>query len=474
VTAIDLDRSPPGVESRDVVLVVGPRLAGTTSLIRVLGDRMPEHTFVESGELDPAQAPAAVVFTVSASAPLAESDCALLDSAARHTELVIGVVSKIDTHRTWREVVAADRALLTRRAHRYAGVPWVGVAAAPDLGAPRTDELVDLLRKRLSDPGVARRNRLRAWESRLRSSIGQYRSDGSDRLVRVRALHKSRTDILSGRRQGKSERMIALRSELKQARVQLGHLARNRATALRSELAEDVAQLTRRGIGTFEAHARTRVREAVDEVEEASTDRLVHLATGLHLPAPAPVASPPMPEIPAPPLTSRRQETQLIMVLGAGFGLGTALVVTRLVAGIAPGMTVAGLVVGGLAGLALTVWVVGIRGLLHDRGVLDRWVGDVVNVLRSAAEERVATRVLDAETVLLSDLAGRDERDGAEAAERVAEIDAELHAYAVQTVRAAEVRDRRLPPLLAALETVRAELYGSVGPASPSAESIHP
>jgi hypothetical protein len=151
------------------------------------------------------------------------------------------------------------------------------------------------------------------------------------------------------------------------------------------------------------------------------------------------------------------------MILGAGFGLGVALVVTRLFAGLAPGMTVAGLVVGGTIGLVLTVWVVGIRGLLHDRGVLDRWVTDVINVLRSTLEERIATRLLVAEAALSSELAHRDEVESASAADQVAEIDAELREHAVQTARAAKVRDRRLPPLLQAVEAVRSELYGCVG-----------
>ena len=112
-------------------------------------------------------------------------------------------------------------------------------------------------------------------------------------------------------------------------------------------------------------------------------------------------------------------------------------------------------------GLLVTVWVVGIRGLLHDRAVLDRWVTDVTATLRSTVEERVATRVLAAETALTSDLAARDEAESATAADRVAEIDAELREHAVATAKAAVVRDRRLPPLQQALDAVRAELYGS-------------
>jgi hypothetical protein len=129
--------------------------------------------------------------------------------------------------------------------------------------------------------------------------------------------------------------------------------------------------------------------------------------------------------------------------------------------------------VGGAIGLTLTVWVVGIRGLLHDRGVLDRWITDVIGVLRSTVDERVASRILIAETALCSELAHRDEVDGAATADRVAEIDAELREYAVVAGRAAKVMDTRLPPLLRELEAVRMELYGSVIPEKPLAESIH-
>ena len=162
-----------------------------------------------------------------------------------------------------------------------------------------------------------------------------------------------------------------------------------------------------------------------------------------------------------PPLKSRRLETQLVMILGAGFGFGVALAVTRLFAGLAPGLTIAGLIAGGVVGLLLTVWVVGIRALLHDRAVLDRWVGDVTAALRSVVEERVATRVLAAETALTTDLAAHDEVESATAADRVADIDAELREHAVATAKAAAVRDRRLPPLQQALDAVSAELYGS-------------
>jgi len=462
LTAIDPGLSSPGVDSRAVVLVAGPWLAGTTSMIDALRERLPQHAYVEVDELGASEAPAAVVFVVSATTPLTESDCALIDLATDYTDLFVGVVSKIDAHRNWREVLAADRALLAERAPRYGHVQWVGAAAAPDLGEPRLDELVNLLRQRLSDPDIERRNRLRAWESHLERTISRHvgDGDGSDHRARISALLDKRDDILRGRRLSKTERAIALRSQIQQARVQLGHCARNRSTSVRGELAEDASQMGRRKIGAFESYVQARIGEVVGEVDEGITRHLGDVATELELAPPPAAAPPPTPQLPAPPLKSRRLETQLMMILGAGFGLGMALVVTRLFVGVAPGLTVAGLVAGGVVGLALTVWVVGIRALLHDRAVLDRWITDVTNVVRPAVAERVANRGHVAETALASELAHREGVESTTAAVRVAEIDAELREHAVETAKAAAVRDRRLPPLQRALAAVRSELYG--------------
>ena len=216
--------------------------------------------------------------------------------------------------------------------------------------------------------------------------------------------------------------------------------------------------MTRRRLPEFEAYVGTRVGEVVDEVEAGITKHLSDVATELELTAPQPPPAPPPPAVPAPPLKSRRLETRLMMVLGAGFGLGVALGVSRLFAGLAPGLTIAGLVAGGVIGLLLTVWVVGMRGLLNDRAVLDRWIGEVTGTLQSAVEERVATRVLAAEAALTADVARRDEVEAETASAQVEEIDAELREHAVATARAAALRDRRLPPLQKALDTVRAEL----------------
>lgn len=465
VAAVDPGLNSPGVEARDVVLVTGPWLSGATSVMAALRERMPQHTFVESAELLAGEAPTAVVFVVSAAAALTESDCALVDLATRYTDLVVGVLSKIDAHRNWREVRDADAAILAARATRYERMPWVGVAAAPDLGEPQLDDLVELLSERLPDPDVLRRNRLRAWESRLEAVIGRYAADGSgaDRKARVDALRERRNEVNRNRRLAKTERSIALRSQLQQARVQLGYFARNRCNSVRTELQEDIAGIGRRRIAGFEGYARQRVEEVVAEVDDGVAKHLGDVAAELGLTAPERPAPPQPPDIGSPPVKSRTAETRLMMVLGVGFGLGVALAVSRLLTGAAPRLALAGLVVGAVVGLLLAVWVVGTRGLLHDRAVLDRWVNEATNTLRSAVEEHVATRVLAAETALTTELAAREEAEGATTAEQLAAIDAELREHAVATARAAAQRDRRTPPLRRALDAVRADLYGDSG-----------
>lgn len=462
VAAIGPRLAAPAVHRCDAVLVTGPWLAGVSAVGAALRQRLPERTFVESADLAAGEAPTAVVFVVSAAAELTESDCALLDSAAADTDVVIGVVSKIDMHRQWRELMAVNRDALAAHATRYRHVCWVGVAAAPERGEPVVDDLVTALEEHLADHDVARRNRLRAWESRLQAVACRYNRDveGAGRRARVAALREQRSTALRQRRVLRSERTIALRSQIQQARVQLSYFARNRCTSVRAELQEDIAGLNRRKLPGFEPYARDRMTEVVTEVDQGCSEHLSDVAQVLGLSDCSPPAPTPLPQVDIPKLSlrSRRLETRLMMLLGAGFGLGLALTLSRLLADLAPGLTIAGVVACVAVGLAVTIWVVGTRSLLHDRALLDRWVGEATTALRATAEQLVATRVLAAESLLSSVLSDRDEVDTAQVSDQVSAIDSELREHGVAAARAAALRDREMPTLQAALNAVRAEL----------------
>lgn len=464
VAAVGPNLGPPAINRRDVVLVTGPWLAGVSSVAAALRQRIPHRTFVESGELGAGEAPQGVVFVVSASAPMTASDCLLLDAAAENTDAVVAVVAKIDVHFGWRDVLESNRDTLAAHAPRYGNVPWVGAAAAPEVGLPQVDELVVIVAAQLADSDLVRRNRLRAWESRLRLVAQRFDrdADGAGRQARVDALRDERSATLRQRRQSRSERTITLRGQLQQARVQLSYGARNRAAALRGELQEDIAGLARRQIPGFASGAQARLDEAAGESVAAADAHLAEVAAAMGAPLDLPPVNIPTVPVSPPQLKSRRLEMRLMMVFGAVFGLGVALTLSRLIAGLTaglhPGLTAAGIAACVAVGLATTAWVVSVRSLLSDRAVLDRWADGATASLRAVAEQLVAGRVLAAESLLSTEVTAHDEAENVRVTDQVSAIDGELREHALAAARAAAVRDREMPTIQAALDAVRSEL----------------
>jgi hypothetical protein len=372
-----------------VIAVVGPPLAGVTSLATVLAERLPGQEVVEGTAAAP---PDVVVLVASAVAPLADSDVELLDRATARTDVMVAAVSKIDAHRGWREVLAADRALVSAHARRYRKVQWVAVAAAPDLGEPDVAELVATLREALADPALIRRNRLRAND--FESST-------------------ARTQSPSAGRPSKPLKVIAMRGGIQRARLTLTNLVRRRCARLRTDLRAGAAELPRGAATRFQGEVRDAVAAFVEEVDAAIAGDVEEVAHALALTPPGTSAPLPPPELPGLRPASRRLENRLMVVLGGGFGLGVALSLGRLMGQLAPGSDMsdkaemAGMVAGGVVGLLLTIWVVGIRGVLHDRALADRWVGEVAATLRTCGEEMIAHRLLATEMAFTTELAGR-------------------------------------------------------------------
>lgn len=343
---------------RRVIAVVGPPSAGASSLAAALAERMTDHAFVDAPG---SSTPDALVVVASAVAPLADSDVDLIERAAAGTDLVIAAVTKIDAHRAWRGVLSADRALLARRDERYRQMPWVGVAGSPDLGEPDVDELVSALVACLAQP---------------------------ERLPRAR-------------KPSRSADALAVRSGIQRARLTLLYFVRRRCAEFGAELRAQAAELPRGGMPRFGDEVRDAVADfgaevdaAIDLAMDAIYEALGDVSSTLGSPRAS--AGPP-PVLPLPPPSSRRLETRLMLVLGGGFGLGVALTLGRLTTQLGTGLDLIGLLVGGVVGLLLTIWVVGIRGVLHDRALMDRWVGEVIATVRNGAEEAVARRLLDAE-----------------------------------------------------------------------------
>jgi hypothetical protein len=383
-----------------VVLVTGPPRAGVTSLASALGERMPEVVVVEGAECG--EIVGAVVFAVSAAAPMTESDCALLDCLLVDViGPVVAVVTKVDTHRCWRDVLAADRADLAARSPRHRDVQWLSVAAAPNLGEPDIEHLVTALSRGLADADQLRRRRVCRLQDRRRQIVGDHRRE-------------------------RSARALQARHEVGQARVSLTHWVRGRCGRMVAELRAEAATLSRSEAATFETRVREVVAAVAVEVDERIDRELDALANRASVTLPPTPPAGPGEYASEPVLVSRRMENQLMVVLGGGFGLGVALASGRLLSGVAAELNVVGPVLGALLGLAVTVWVVGVRGLLHTRAAFDRWVTEVGAAARLCGEARVAARVLAAETALATASAESDEASMARMARLIAVLDAEI------------------------------------------------
>ncbi len=135
-----------------MVVVVGPPLAGVSAVVVALRSRLPGALILDAADNAPARAPDAVVAVVSAVAPVTQSEWAGVERAAAGAGLLVAAVSKVDAQLGWRDVLAVDRARVAGWNPRRAALPWLGVAAAPDLGPVHVDELVEVLRAALDGP----------------------------------------------------------------------------------------------------------------------------------------------------------------------------------------------------------------------------------------------------------------------------------------------------------------------------------
>ncbi|MGN7778688.1 hypothetical protein ACTJJE_04110 [Mycolicibacterium sp. 22603] len=433
--------------SAPVVVVTGPPFAGVSALVSALRTALPGKRIVEH-----ADQPDAVVFAVSAAAPVVGSDLRILDDAARRTDLVIGVVTKIDAHTDWPTVASDARTVVQKHAARYRWMPWAGVAAAPGTGDQVLKELVDLLVSGLDSPTLARRNRLRADESALSDQIDALTAPDT---VAVE-LHRRRDEAVRSARTLSAMRVRDLRILVRHARIDLHQQVHRRCVDLRAALAEEAARW-RRGVD-LGAVAAGRADRVAAEVDAAVAAKVREIAGDLGLSAP-PAPPPRVMTDPGEPEPSGQElETRLMIVLGAGFGLGVALAAARLLAGLAPEATAIAAGGGAAVGLLLAAWVVRVRGLLHSRARWDRWTGAVTNTLRADLQALVASRLLSAETALAAESAAEREKVAARTQAGLAVIDARLRERAIAAATAVGPAERRLSALRDALRAVRAEL----------------
>ncbi|MCB0930354.1 MAG: hypothetical protein KDB71_00450 [Mycobacterium sp.] len=341
---------------RENIAVIGPPLSGATSLAAALRHRLPGASVLESCDGHVAVA----VFVVSAAAPMVGSEVALLEATASRVDAVVAAVSKIDVHRTWRDVLAANR---NRVARRCPAVPWVGVAAAPEIGAALVDDLVEVVRT---------------------------------------AARSQRGSIETGRQPTTIQRRISRRGHIQHARMQLVAQVRAACATLRAESHRAAAAVSLREVEPFRREVRLRAARVADDLDRAMTTRLAQVADDCGLASSFALPTDCVPELVFPPARQTGLENRLTALLGTAFGVGAAATSDRVLTGM--GSPIVDAVEAAAASLTIGVglgfWLVHTRRLLSARATLDRWIDESSAALRTVLEERVAARLLDAEMEL--------------------------------------------------------------------------
>lgn len=350
-----------------MAFVVGPPHAGVSSVAAVLRERLPDCTVTED-----ACGADVVVLVASAVAPLTPSDCAALEAATQGGVSVVAAVTRIDAHRAWHEVLAADARALGAWQPRLADVPWVGVAAAPDVGEPDVGELVEAVRRALLAGGATAR--------------------------------PTRAGVVANRRVDRAKRVADVRHGLQRERVRLAGEVRRRCADLHAEFRAAAAELPRGASAAFEVEVQKRADAVAGELEVRIVDGLGEIATsaGVRPPAAPGTAALELPVVP--PAAARRGEARLTAALGAGFGLGVAMAAGRLLAGVLPAAV--GYGIGVLLGCALTSWLVMARKLLGDRAAAERWAYEAVSAMRWQLDAAVADAFVTAEAWFAGELTG--------------------------------------------------------------------
>lgn len=350
-----------------VVQVVGPPLSGATAVAAALRRELLGCHVTETATA----APDAVVFVLSAAAPMASCDAAFLDAAADGTDSVVAVVAKTDVHRTWPEVLESNRVALARHSPRYRATPWVGVAANPQVGPLVIDPLLNAVRAALADTTTAERNLRRA--------------------AKVRAEH-------AARRQAQADQRALWRSHVRHTRLELGAEARACAVTLRADLQRRAGNASRRELARFDEQVRSQVLRTADRFDVLVAGRLAQLCRTRGLPVPEAGSAPQVWE--GLPPAQRPPSDSVTAVFAASFGLGVALTLARFLDELGGGRAWA-LAGCGAVGMALSWWVTRTRRLAAARLAADRWVAEVCAGLRNALEDRV----LAAESSLLAAIA---------------------------------------------------------------------
>jgi predicted GTPase len=372
----------------------------------------------------------ALLFVVDASSPFTAGELEFLREAGDRVETVVFALSKTDQFRGWREVLEADRRLLSEHAPRFAGATFHPVSArmfelAANAPNPQAAELLrersgvsavqtalqELLVGRSAMLGEA--NTLRALVSAFverHAALNAEQRALSAGETEAEALRRRRDRLAADRRSSTRGWQLRLRGEIQRARVDLGHESARRTrdaqsyfrqridAAKRDQLAalpqqvDAALQAISQGVSADLARRLNRVTDvALAELfspEELDVIRAQFLRAG----GPQVMLRPPDRKPPTP-------EDKLLIFMGVSGGVGAGKVAALPLAGVAlfnPVVLPATIVIGLGAGW----WMARTRRHAADKQHVKQWLVESIADARSTLDQLVAEQLIEAEQQL--------------------------------------------------------------------------
>lgn len=450
---IALLRAVQGAGAAGAVTLIGPADANTTLLRTELARFEPR-----IGLADPvADANAAVETTAPSGTAPSPVALILLDAGTTIGADTLRIVHRlrsdgtrillamngIHAYQDWRAVRARDLELLAAQGAVELDILPVSARLA---AAART----------AGDAGLLDRSGLGALHAALTAAAVGAEAEGGGRLAAVTArvladtrqrvteqvtalhsgtetakLREERAVLLAGRDGGRATAMSTLRGQLHLARVDLMTEVGARIRALHTATRADLDRMRRSELGTYPErlqHAATELTGAVDlAIDQRLAELSAHIDGVLEPGNSQPLRRrDPAPRVgPDPDPRHRGVEDHLMIALGASAGVGLGrLLVSPL--SLVPALDFASVPVTLLLGAGAAGWVVRARGQLADRAHVRQWVSDALINVKAQLEQRVATALVETETVLADRVVQVSTTRMVETDRRVAELEARL------------------------------------------------
>ncbi|WP_433660465.1 hypothetical protein ACQPW1_47355 [Nocardia sp. CA-128927] len=447
---IALLRAVQGAGSAGAVTLIGPADANTT-LLRTelarfeplinLADPVADASAVVESTSPSGTAPSPVaLILLDAGTTIGADTLRIVHRLRSDGTRILLAMNGIHAYQDWRSVRARDLELLAAQGAVELDIVPVSARLA---AAART----------AGDAGLMDRSGVGALHAALAAAALGAEAEGGGRLAAVTArvltdtrqrvaeqvtalhsgaetakLREERAVLLAGRDGGRATAMSTLRGQLHLARVDLMTEVGARIRALHTATRADLDRMRRSELGTYPErlqHAATELTGAVDlAIDQRLAELAAHVvAPGQGLPSrrrdPAPRVGP------DPDPRHRGVEDHLMIALGASAGVGLGrLLVSPL--SLVPALDFASVPVTLLLGAGAAGWVVRARGQLADRAHVRQWVSDALINVKAQLEQRVATALVETETVLADRVVQVSTTRMVDTDRRVAELEARL------------------------------------------------